>query len=551
MTCSKRGRAALRRTLSDSPEREKEKVTEAEVRRLQKQYWIATEKRISYGAHMRQQMQTQQKEIESLNQERKEVLLVLSQITSMRKAMLRGRDCMELQCLLQTKNQYDSMIRDRKVLLVDVDNQTLVLEKKSVRQHQTEVKVKQANCSKWLQKQIEKLKLPLYNVTVQFGTILTRDKEFREKIQSLLIQKDIWENSHLKFRRKMGQQRRRMSTAIEQSTQAHKQQMETLARISAQNERKNRKTIEHKVEMQKRERVLSRDTKMKSFMLVKYVDRSKLEEEAKKRKDLKAAERAKRNQWEIIESREVAYRRLLELAEDGDVGHLVNGFIEKEQKKFALFSYDFELGTKIENMQQKVKDLQDEMTGLMLNQECAESRDLHALKEMEEKLTKDTEEVNEHEERCKGSSKVLGHLTTSMEALFKGVNCDTTKITKQLGENGQITYLNSMQFFDGLEEKTNSLLQMNSDLHYGMADESHLDQDIDNSLLGATSLLPVMDQAQLFPSPPTLDGTIHIIDAEEVPLDHGQLSQMVLQSHKKEEGNAANTGNKGRNDIDV
>lgn len=63
------------------------------------------------------------KEIESLNQERKEVLLVLSQITSMRKAMLRGRDCMELQCLLQTKNQYDSMIRDRKVLLVDVDNQ--------------------------------------------------------------------------------------------------------------------------------------------------------------------------------------------------------------------------------------------------------------------------------------------------------------------------------------------------------------------------------------------------------------------------------------------
>lgn len=54
----------------------------------------------------------------------------------------------------------------------------------------------------------------------------------------------------------------------------------------------------------------------------------------------------------------MAYRRLLELAEDGDVGHLVNGFIEKEQKKFALFSYDFELGTKIENMQQKVKDLQ-------------------------------------------------------------------------------------------------------------------------------------------------------------------------------------------------
>lgn len=60
--------------------------------------------------------------------------------------------------------------------------------------------------------------------------------------------------------------------------------METLARISAENERRKQKTIQHKVEMQERERVLSRDTKMERFMLIKCVDRSKLEEEAKKRK---------------------------------------------------------------------------------------------------------------------------------------------------------------------------------------------------------------------------------------------------------------------------
>lgn len=47
----------------------------------------------------------------------------------------------------------------------------LELEKKSVRQNQIEVKVKQANCSKWLQKQIEKLKLPLYNVSKHFADL--------------------------------------------------------------------------------------------------------------------------------------------------------------------------------------------------------------------------------------------------------------------------------------------------------------------------------------------------------------------------------------------
>lgn len=54
----------------------------------------------------------------------------------------------------------------------------------------------------------------------------------------------------------------------------------------------------------------------------------------------------------------MAYERLLELAEDGDVDHLVNGFIEKEQKNFACFSYASELNNEMENMQQKIKDLQ-------------------------------------------------------------------------------------------------------------------------------------------------------------------------------------------------
>lgn len=39
--------------------------------------------------------------------------------------------------------------------------------------------------------------------------------------------------------------------------------------------------------------------------------------------------------------------------------------------------------------------------------------------------------------------------------------------------------------------------------------------------------------------------------AVEVPLDHGQLRQLVLQSHEKERGNAAGTGKKGKNGVKV
>ncbi|NWQ96188.1 CCD63 protein, partial [Burhinus bistriatus] len=545
-----RGGPSLRQKLSDFSVKEKEKLAEAEIRRLQKQFQIAAEKRKSYGARVRQQMQAQEKEIESLTQEHKEVSLTLSQITSPRNAVLDDRNCMEVQCLLQTKYQYDSLIRDRKALLADLDNKILQLEKKIVKQNQIAVKVKQANSSKWLQKQIETLEMRLNSITVHFNTILTRNNKLREEIENLRIQKAILDNCYLKLHKKLDQQKRRMNTAVKQSTQAYEQRMEDLARISAMNERNSKDTVQYNVELQERERVLDQETKLKTFTLTKFTDRSELEEQAKKKKALKAAQRAKQSQGESFESQEVAYRRLLELAEDGNIDRLVNGFIEKEEKNFACFSYATELNNEMEKMQQRIKDLQDEIMALMMDQEYAETSSVHVVHKLEEKLEQTTEEANWYEDRCKESSKVLGQLKSGMEALFKEINCDATNIVKQLGENGQITDLNLMQFFGLLEKKTNELLLMECILRYTSADGSHLTQPFANPLLDGTGLLRLMDQAQLCPPPPTLNGATDAIDALEVPLDHGQLRQLILQS-QEERGNAAGTGKKGRNGVKV
>lgn len=64
------------------------------------------------------------KEMESLTQEHKEMSSTLSQIASSRNTTtLDGRKCREVQRLLQTNSEYDSLIRDRKALLADLDNQ--------------------------------------------------------------------------------------------------------------------------------------------------------------------------------------------------------------------------------------------------------------------------------------------------------------------------------------------------------------------------------------------------------------------------------------------
>ncbi|XP_040540508.1 coiled-coil domain-containing protein 63 isoform X2 [Gallus gallus] len=526
-----------------------ERQAQLEFYRLQKQLQIAVEKRKSSGASMRQQMQTQEKEIQSLKQEHKEMSLLLSKIRSLRNMIHDDRICMELKCLLQTKDQYDCLIRDRKALVSELDNEILELQKKVERENVITTKVKQANCSKWLQDQTQTLELHLNNVTVRFDTILTTNNKLQEEIENLRIQKATLDNFYSKLHKHLAQQKRRMDTAIEQATQARKQRVEFLARISAMNERHRQNTAQYNIEMQERERIRDQENKLKTFVLAKYTDRSELEEQAKKKEALKAAQRMKRSQGESFESREVTYRRLLELAENGDINQLVDGFIEKEGKNFAYFSYATELNSEMEKLQQRIKNLQNEIALFTTDQENTESSSLHVLKELEEELSQNTEKANDYEDRCKESSKVLGQLKSAIEVLFKENNCDATKIREQLGDKGQITDLNLMQYLGLVEKKTNELLLMESILLYTEADGSLTAQSFDNPLLGGTSLLRGMEQSHLCPPPPALLGTNDAADAFEVPLDHAQLRELLLSKYQKEQGSAARADKKGKNDI--
>ncbi|KAM8797615.1 coiled-coil domain-containing protein 63 [Eudromia elegans] len=544
--------SSLRKMTSDFNAKEKEKMAEAELRKLQQRFQILAESRKSFGASLKHQICAQEKEINSLKQEHKEMSLMLSHIKSPRNVRLDDRNRAEFKLLLQTRDHYDSLIRDRKDMLDDLDKKIMEMEKKITRQNLIAVKVKQANSSKWLQKQIQTLEMRLNHVTVHFDTILTSNTKLRREVENLRIQKAILDNFSSNLHKKLDQQNRRMDTVIERSTQAYEQRAEALARTSAMKERHCKDTVQYNIELQERERILDQETKLKNFMLIKFMDRSELEEKAKKEEALKAVRRAKRRRGESFESREVAYRRLLELAEDGDIDQLVRGFIEKEEKNFAYFSYATELNNEMERLQRKIKDLQSEITLLEKDQEDAESSELHVLKELEEKLRKTTEEANEYEKSCKESSKTLGQLKSAVEFLFKEMNCDATKIKEQLGETGEITDQNLRQFFDIIEKKTNELLLLASVLRYAEA-EAEGEQyapPFANPLLGGTGLLRTMERSRLCPPPPGFDRAAENTEAFEEPLDHGRLRELILES-QEERGNAGDKGKKAKGDTNT
>lgn len=73
---------------------------------------------------------------------------------------------------------------------------------------------------------------------------------------------------------------------------------------------------------------------------------------------LKAKKHGKKSKGTSFESYEVAHMRLLKLVEDGNLNHLIEDFLAKEEKNFARFTYVTELNNDMEMMQKKTQKIQ-------------------------------------------------------------------------------------------------------------------------------------------------------------------------------------------------
>ncbi|XP_066466090.1 coiled-coil domain-containing protein 63 [Tiliqua scincoides] len=518
-------------------------MAEIEMRKLQQQFRIMVESRKSFGVKTHQQLYHQEKQIHALKQEHDEINLLLGLTTSPRNLFIDDRNCMELKFLLQTKDEYDALIRATKALIAELDDKVMELEKKIKKQKILIIKLRQEYDGKWLHRQIQLLDNRLNHVTVYFDTILTTNAKLREEIENLQCQKSVYDNIYSRLHKKLEQQKKIMEVSIEQSTQAYEQRVEALARISAMKERRCKDIAQFNIEFRELERIYNHETKLKAFMLIKLVDRSEFEEQAKKEEALKARRRAK-SKGESFESYEVAYMRLLKLTENGDINQLVEDFVEKEEKNFAYFSYVTELNNDMERLQKRIEDIQvrsspapsagNEISQLKSQQKKAEDIQHGHLKELEDKLQKTTEEANLNEYKLKESNKILDQLKQAVDFLFKQTGCDATKIMEHLGETGEITDQNLMQYFSILEKKSNDLLLIESFLRYKEV-EGELDSvPLLNPFLGGSAFLKKLEPIKITPPTLTADPFADVLEPLDGPLDHTVLRNMVLENLERE-----------------
>ncbi|XP_021487064.1 coiled-coil domain-containing protein 63 [Meriones unguiculatus] len=497
---------------------------------------VESRKSVNYRNH--RIISNQYKEIENLKAEQAEITLLLSLIRSPKNMDLNQKNFMELRLLLQTKGEYEALIRSMKALLEELDGKILQMEKKVTSQRQIFLKTQEANNPRKLQKQIHILENRLNMVTVHFDTMLTSNAQLRKDIEDLLFEKAAYDHVYQQLQRRLQIQKKTMTVAIEESTQAYEQRVEAMARMAAMKDRQQKDISQYNLEIRELERLYAHETKLKSFLLVKLNDRSEFEEQSKKAEVVKSKKLGKKSKGESFESYEVAHLRLLKLAEKGDLNQLTKDFLAKEEKNFARFTYVTELNNDMETMHKKTQRIQDDIINLRSQQQSSHEGTRSFLRQMEEKLKKTTEEADIFENKYKEISKILDHLKSSVEKLFKKTNCDATEILVKLGETGKITDINLQQYFAIIEKKTNDLLILESFRRMQDAESPDVDlpQPFVNPFWGGSALLKPPEPARVVPPVfGTADSFSEKFEEVDHPLDHSTLRQLVLENYLQKE----------------
>ncbi|XP_033076500.1 coiled-coil domain-containing protein 63 isoform X3 [Trachypithecus francoisi] len=379
-----------RRKDSDTPqepsEKAKEQQAEAELRKLRQQFRKMVESRKSFNFRNQKKIASQYKEIQTLKAEQDEITLLLSLMKSSRNMNRSEKNYMELCLLLQTKEDYEALIKSLKVLLAELDEKIVQMEKKIANQKQIFTKMQEANNPRKLQKQIHILETRLNLVTVHFDKMLTTNAKLRKEIEDLRFEKAAYDNVYQQLQRCLLMQKKTMNLAIEQSSQAYEQRVEAMARMAAMKDRQKKDISQYNLEIRELERLYAHESRLKSFLLVKLNDRNEFEEQAKREEALKAKKHVKKSKGESFESYEVAHLRLLKLAESGNLNQLIEDFLAKEEKNFARFTYVTELNNDMEMMHKRTQRIQDEIILLRSQQQLSHDDSRSALRQLEPSL---------------------------------------------------------------------------------------------------------------------------------------------------------------------
>ncbi|XP_043925698.1 coiled-coil domain-containing protein 63 [Protopterus annectens] len=269
--------------------------------------------------------------------------------------------------------------------------------------------------------------------TIRFDNFLAKNAKLREDVETLEIQKTLFEKLSKKLKSMLSQQRKNMEEVITQSVQAYEQRAEAQARILVLKERNLKDLVQFDAEIKELKRIIDHETKLITFMQIKLAELPTGEEEDTPTLEGADSKAKDRDDEETLENYQGILTEMAKLTGHKDADDFINKLIEKEQEIFAGFSYINELNSEVKDLYHEVERLENEILKLQSIRKYAEEEVCRNIKEVEEKLQKTTKDADLAESHYNDERKNLDHLKLKTELLFKNIKSDSTNITNKLG----------------------------------------------------------------------------------------------------------------------
>ncbi|KAF7257691.1 Coiled-coil domain-containing protein 63 [Paragonimus skrjabini miyazakii] len=444
---------------------------EAEFQQLKLALHLAQVDRAHYVEEMNSAMVKMKQTIESLEQESAELLEKIRALDSKPNQMRDQRTCEDLVNLAENKDWLQEQINAEKAKHMDLDAKIRSMEKKL-----SEMKVKVGGTTgaddtiRRVRTKLTTLENRLVHVLKTYNEEVGKNMQLRNEIDTLRMQRANFDLLYRKLDQTLSKQRLAISQLIEATSQAYEQREDAAQRIQQLTEKAEKDTQQHNNEMKELVRLIDHDRKLKLFMKTKATERQ---------------EDPQLTAWKVME--------------ETNPENLVQSFLEKEDRNFALFNYVNETNAEIERLNEENEALATEIDNYQEQMTKVIGKQKDALAEWQADNDKAKEQQSGTQARLATIKDTLKTVCELVMELVTKLNCDTSKLTRRLASSEGVTQSNLLDYLTLIEQRVNKLLLIRQFIAVNDPEAPYVAKSIliGNNLNAPTSSMPTIHPPNL------------------------------------------------------
>ncbi|XP_068101050.1 coiled-coil domain-containing protein 63-like isoform X2 [Hyperolius riggenbachi] len=392
-------------------------------------------------------MQRQQREINILEQQHKELQLKVM-LTKSQGNVSKDQHAMEaLRKLLKRSATYDHLIEREIACIDELENKVKEIEENICIQKKAINKKKNAKPFSSTQRKISQLETHLQQVTANNDNITTIKSIVRDQISDMQSQKEAFLKIHHTLQQKLEHIKTIKKRVTRGTLLAQEEREAMLARVQVLRERATTALHQYDSETEKISRTYDHEEKLGTFLRIKSADCSG-HEDKKKRLDsmVKAREKISRERCEIIRQYQDACEKIFTLTGQKDLDAAAKQYIGNEIKNSGSFTLLKELIFDVQGAEENVQAIKNEITTLQNQHKQMVSQQDTAQKLLEQKIMKTAQEANGSEKQSTEKYQHLQQIFSSLQSLFNTIQCDPASLKSSLAAE-TFAYLNCTKYF--------------------------------------------------------------------------------------------------------